>query len=98
MMGMAAWRVWRRGGWQRHGVPLSLFVAQLAANFAWSLLFFNLQSPWGALVDIALLWTLLAFTIRAFFRHDRVAGGLLVPYWMWVSFATALNAAIVAMN
>jgi tryptophan-rich sensory protein len=98
LMGTAAWRVWSDGGWVRRASPLTLFSIQLALNFLWSILFFNLQSLWGALVDIVLLWTLLVLTIRAFRRVDRVAGWLLVPYLMWVSFATALNAAVAFMN
>jgi len=78
---------------------LTLFVAQLALNFAWSPLFFTAERPGLALVDIVILWVLVALTIRAFGRVGHgAAGWLLVPYLCWVSYATALNAWIVLAN
>ncbi len=98
MMAVAAWRVWRKGGWARHATALNLFVAQLTLNFAWSILFFSQQTVQGALVDIVALWVLIVATIWAFSRIDNLAAWLLVPYLAWVSFATALNATIAALN
>ena len=95
MMGVAAWRVWRKAGW---GTALNLFAAQLALNCAWSFLFFGLQSPGLALLDIVPLLALILLTIRAFWPIDRIAGGLLMPYAAWVSFATLLNASIWWLN
>ena len=63
-MGIAAWRVWRRGGWRLQGRPLTFFVSQLALNWAWSFLFFTLQSPLLALADIVVLWVLIVATCR----------------------------------
>jgi translocator protein len=79
-------------------VPLALFGLQLGLNGAWSWLFFGRQRPDLALVDIGLLWIVLALTTWAFWRRRRVAGALLVPYLLWVSFATYLNAAIFMLN
>lgn len=98
MMGVAAWRVWRMGGWARHATALNLFLAQLTLNFGWSILFFSVQTVTGALVDIVVLWALIAATIWSFWRIDRVAAWLLLPYLAWVSFAAALNATIAALN
>ena len=97
-MGIAAWRVWRRGRWQAQGSALRVFLAQLMVNWAWSFLFFTLQSPLLALADIVLLWFCIAWTCRLFARVDRVAAWLLTPYLGWVTFAGILNLAIVAMN
>jgi tryptophan-rich sensory protein len=97
-MGLAAWLVWRQGGWSRQSMPLTVFFAQLTLNFAWSFIFFGLQQIVWALIDIFTLWTLIAVTIRVFTRVNRAAAWLLAPYLAWVSFATALNAAIVWMN
>lgn len=94
---VAAWRVWRAAGPQARGA-LTLFGAQLALNLGWSVLFFGLRSPDAALVEIGVLLLVIAATLAAFARHDRLAAGLLVPYLAWVAFATALNAAIVALN
>jgi tryptophan-rich sensory protein len=71
---------------------------QLALNGVWSFLFFGLRSPAAGLVDIVALWLAVAATVIAFFRIAPVAGALLVPYWLWVSFATLLNAALWRLN
>ena len=93
-MGVAAWRIWRAGGWNLHRAALAVFVSQLALNFAWSFVFFGAQQVGWALVDIAALWVSIVLTIRLFGRIDRGAAWLLTPYLAWVSFAAALNAAI----
>ena len=98
MMACAAWLVWRRVGWRAASGALTLFAVQLALNAAWSPLFFGLRNPLAALVDIVALWLAIAATLLAFFRIAPLAGALLVPYWLWVSFATALNAAIWRLN
>lgn len=97
LMGIAAWRVWRTA---RPGVTglVRLYFVQLVLNALWSVLFFGLKNPAWALVDIALLWGLLVWLLVGFWRHDRVAAALWLPYVLWVSFATALNTAIVRLN
>jgi benzodiazapine receptor len=98
LMGVAAWRIWRLGGWRSHRPALNLFIAQLACNFAWSFLFFSLQQIALAFVDIVALWVLIVATIRRFGAVDRTAAVLLLPYLAWVSFATVLNGTILLMN
>ncbi len=98
MMAVAAWLVWRRSERPGAGVALGLFFAQLVLNFAWSPLFFGLHSPILGAVDIVALWALIVLTIAAFARVHRLAATLLVPYLVWVSFATALNLAIWRLN
>lgn len=93
-MGVAAWRVWRQGGWGRHPVALTAFVVQLLLNFAWSFIFFGAQQVGWALVEIVGLWAAIVATIWLFRGVDRPAAWLLVPYLAWVTFATALNTAI----
>jgi len=97
MMGVAAWMVWRRVGTLGHPA-LRLFLVQLTLNFAWSFLFFRLQRPDLAMVDIALLWLAIVTTIYAFARYSAAAAWLLAPYLAWVSYAAALNAWIVRAN
>jgi tryptophan-rich sensory protein len=75
-----------------------LFVVQLALNAMWSPVFFGLEAPKPGLVVIVALLVSLAATLAAFWRIDRVAGLLLLPYLAWIGYATALNAAIVALN
>jgi benzodiazapine receptor len=89
LMGIAAWLVWRSPG--AKSVALGLFGAQLAANALWSWLFFAWH--WGALaaVEVLILLALIAATVAAFWRASRLAGLLLVPYLVWVSFASVLT-------
>lgn len=99
LMGISAWQVWRRAGRLRAAIfPLTLFGVQLLLNAAWSGLFFRLRSPGAALVDIVLLWCAVLATVVAFWRRSAVAGGLLLPYLLWLSFAVVLNLAIWILN
>jgi translocator protein len=98
MMACAAWLVWRRRASASVNGALGLFVFQLALNAAWSPLFFGLRNPLAGLLDIVPLWASILATIASFWKISPVAGTLLVPYWLWVSFATALNFAIWRMN
>lgn len=91
LMAIAAWLVWRDGGFRAHGTALALFLAQLVANAAWSWLFFAWRRGALSFADIVLLWLLVALTIAAFWRVRPIAGVLLVPYLAWVTFAAALN-------
>ena len=91
LMGLAAWLVWREGGFRARRLALSLFLVQLAVNALWSWLFFGWHLGALAFADIVLLWGLLVATLVAFWRVRPVAGALLVPYLLWVSFATALS-------
>ena len=97
LMGVAIWRVWRTAG-PGTGRLGRLYFGQLALNALWSVLFFALKNPGLALVDILLLGGLLVWLLAGFWRHDRLAGFLWLPYVLWVGFAIALNAAIVRLN
>ncbi len=98
MMGIAAWLVWRSGEWQQIKQAISLFVAQLALNSVWSVLFFGFQQPGWACVEIVFLWLAILATTIAFFRRSKVAAMLLTPYLFWVSFASILNFTIWSLN
>jgi tryptophan-rich sensory protein len=98
LMGVASWLVWRRRDSAGATLALWLYGAQLAVNLSWSVVFFVGQSVMGALAVIVLLGVLIAGTIAAFWRVDRRAAWLLVPYALWVAFATALSASIAAAN
>jgi len=90
MMGVAAWRVWRRDGIREARLSLGVFALQLVFNAAWSGIFFGLREPALAFVEIVVLWLLIAATTLLFSARDRVATVLMVPYLAWVSFAAAL--------
>jgi len=91
MMAIAAWLVWKQGGLRQAALPLGLFATQLLLNVLWSLLFFGMENPLAALIEIGLLWLFILATTVAFFRRSNGAGGLMVPYLGWVSFAAVLN-------
>jgi benzodiazapine receptor len=76
LMGIAAWLVWRDGGWRRQRGVLTLFVIQLAANALWSWLFFGWHHGTLAFVDIVLLWLLIVATVIGFWRVRPLAGSL----------------------
>jgi benzodiazapine receptor len=97
-MAIAAWLVWKRGGFAGQRVALSLFLAQLIFNALWSPLFFGLHHPGLAFANIVLLWLALLGTVAAFWKVRPLAGALLVPYLAWVTFASALNFAIWRLN
>lgn len=90
MMGIAAWLVWREGGFSGARPALVLFFIQLLANGLWSWLFFGWHRGALATVEVAILWALILATLVAFWRVRPAAGVLLVPYLAWVSFASAL--------
>ena len=98
MMAIAAWIVWRQRGFKGAAGALGIFALQLALNAAWSPLFFGLRNPLAGLVDIIPLWIAIMATIISFRRISPLAGALLVPYWLWVGFATALNFMIWSLN
>jgi translocator protein len=98
LMALSAWLVWRAAGWSGSRVALLLFFAQLAFNLAWSGLFFGLRRPDLALVDIGLLLASIIATALAFRTFSSLASWLLVPYGLWVAFATLLNFKIWRLN
>jgi tryptophan-rich sensory protein len=98
LMAVAAWRVWREGGWKAQRRTLTLYLVQWALNALWTPLFFGLQRPGLAFAEILILDAAVLFTLAAFWRVRRISGLLLVPYMLWVAFATVLNLAIWRLN
>ncbi len=98
MMAVAAWLVWRRYGFSGAILPLKAFVVQLVLIAAWSWLFFGLHRPGLAFAEIVMLWIAILATLVLFWRLERLAGILLVPYLAWVSFATVLNYTLWQLN
>jgi benzodiazapine receptor len=96
LMSCAAFLAWRRCGLR--SLPLALFAVQLLLNGLWSPVFFGLARPGAALIVIVAMWLAIVACLVAFWRVSRLAGGLLIPYLAWVSFATVLNAAIWRLN
>lgn len=97
LMGTAAWRIWKMCG-PLLCFPLMLFIGQLILNGAWSYIFFGLKNPEFALIEIMILWIAILVTVISFYKIDKLAGYLLMPYLAWVSFAIYLNYSIVQLN
>lgn len=98
LMGISAWLVWRVGGFRAARTALTLFLVQLAVNALWSWLFFGWQRGGLAFADIILLWALIVATLVSFWRIRPLASALLIPYLLWVSFASALNYSVWKLN
>jgi translocator protein len=99
LMAIAAWLVWRaRGRMSAVRGPMLLFAAQLLCNALWSWLFFHWHLGGLALLDVCVLWLLILATLVHFWLVKPLAGALLLPYLLWVAFATALTAAEWRMN
>ena len=96
LMGYASYRVLVSGGQAQK--PLKLYAAQLAVNFVWPLVFFGLQWYWAAFFVLLALWVLIFVTWRAFSQVDEIAGNLLLPYLLWVTFAGYLNFGVALLN
>ena len=98
LMAVAAWLVWRQGGWGEARLALGLYAGQLVLNAAWSALFFGARLPGPAFAELVVLWLMIVATTAAFFRKSAVAGVLMLPYAGWTAFAGALNFALWRMN
>lgn len=101
LMGISLYLVWQKRNpstsVRTKGAP-TVFWIQLFLNAAWSIIFFGMKNPILALVDIIALWVTIVLTIKSFNRINKLAGSLLIPYLLWVSFATLLNLSIVLLN
>ena len=98
VMAVAAWLVWRDGGWKKHPHALWLFVLQFLLGVLWNPLFFGLHRLGLAFVDSLLLWLFLAITRRVFAQVSAPAAALLMPSLVWVSFIVMLNFALWRFN
>ena len=98
LIAISGWFVWRQKGFSGARVAMLLYFGQLALNFLWTAIFFGLQAPGLALVEILILWGAILLTALAFRPLSWLAAVLLLPYLAWVTFAAILNAAIWWLN
>ncbi len=99
MMGIALYLVYKEGVHKREvQIALLVFGLQLALNTLWSIIFFGAENPQFAFFEIIALWIAIFATIAVFWRISKLAAFLLIPYLLWVSFASVLNAAIWMLN
>jgi len=98
LMAVSAWLVWRQVGWEGAAVPLVVYLLQLILNAAWSWLFFGRRSLGLAFLEILTLWLAIVWTIILFWRYSTISGILLLPYLLWVTFASVLNFTLWRLN
>lgn len=98
LMAIAGWRIWRSYRHQARRFALIVYCIQLVLNLGWSFLFFGLQRIDLALIEIAILLLAISFTTYLFWKIDRPAGVMFIPYLIWVAFATALNFELWRLN
>lgn len=98
LMGVSLFLILRVGPHPLRSKAIVIFSVQLVLNALWSFLFFAFHAPGWALLEIGLLWVCILYMIFMFGRISRVAGLLQIPYLLWVTFATLLNAAIYYLN
>jgi tryptophan-rich sensory protein len=97
-MAVAAWLVWKQGGWRDNRAALILFAVQLSLNLAWSFIFFKFHQTGWAFLEIVLLWLAIAATLIVFAKSSKTASILMAPYLAWVTYAAALNYSIWRSN
>ena len=98
LMAISVWLVWRKADGAALAWAMVFFIVQLALNVTWSALFFGLQNPAAAFVEILILWCAILATTITFWRVRPVAGWLMLPYLGWVGYASFLNFSIWRMN
>lgn len=89
MMGVALYLVWSSRGDKKRAYWF--FGIQMGLNALWSILFFGLQNPLYAFIEIVVLWVFILMTLLEFYKINKKAGYLFVPYLLWVTFAAFLN-------
>jgi tryptophan-rich sensory protein len=99
LMGIAVFIIWKNGTKQKENkTALTFFRLQLILNATWSIVFFGMQNILLGLINIVFLWILILLTTIRFYKIDSRAGYIMIPYLLWVSLATALNAFLFILN
>jgi len=97
-MAIAAWIIWRERYHRGRAAAIAAYGIQLALNALWAPAFFGLKNIDAALFDIVALWLAVGWTMREFARVAPAAAVVLVPYFLWVTFAAAINLAVWRLN
>lgn len=98
LIGVALFLIWISDSKKKKTWAYGAFALQLALNTLWSIMFFGLHLPWLGVVTIGCLLAAIIWTMVQFRKHSRVAFWLLVPYLLWVTFATYLNTGVALLN
>ncbi len=99
LMAYALYRIWRDIKKKpENRKAIKLYFIQLVLNFLWSPIFFNLNLRFIAFIVLIVLWIFILLTLKEFYKRDKLAGLLLIPYLLWVTFAGVLNFSIWFLN
>lgn len=99
LIGVSAYLIYQKGFKKKEiKDALYLFAIQLTLNTLWSYIFFGYKLLFAAYIEIIILWIFIFLTIKAFWKIDELAGKLMIPYIVWVTYASFLNLALVLMN
>ncbi len=98
LMGIAFFLVWHSKNTSGIKLAVIIFFIQIVLNLLWSVFFFGLRNPWLAFFDIVVLWFFILTNTILFYRISHSAGYLLIPYLLWVSFASILNLSVAMLN
>ena len=98
LMGISAFLIWKKRDNLRTKQALIFYGIQLILNALWSIIFFGMHNPGLALLEIIILWLFILITLIKFYKINKTAGLLFIPYLLWVSFASILNYAIWILN
>ena len=98
LMGVSLYLIWKSPKGKQRTNALIIFGVQMFLNFVWSFIFFYFRQIGLALIDIIALWLMIVYMIFNFHKINKVAAYIQIPYLLWVSFATVLNASIWMLN
>lgn len=98
MIWISFYFVWNKWFWKEPNKLKIIYFLQLFFNFTWSISFFYLENPFFWLINIIILWFLIIYNIILFYKVDKKAWYLLIPYLLWVTFASFLNFSIYILN
>lgn len=99
LMAAALFLIWKEGlKNKKRKEAFILFLIHLCANAAWSIVFFGMRNPFLGFVNIIILWAFIILVLLRFYKINKTAGWLLVPYFLWVSFAAVLNFSLWQLN
>lgn len=98
IMGISLFLIWKQSKSKERNLAIFVFCLQQALNFAWSFIFFYFNMIGFALIEIILLWICIVIMIILFYKIKPIAAYINIPYLLWVTFATILNAAYYILN
>lgn len=98
LIALAGWKIWIRRDLHKSNTPMILYISQLVLNGFWTLIYFEFRMPLLALIEISVLFILIVISGIVFWKLSRFATFCMVPYGVWVGFATILNLQIVRLN